>query len=117
LHRERDVLERRESGKDGADLERSRQAQSCARVHRQGGDVAAGEQNAAGVGSGQPGNLIDQGRLARAIRSNDGVQFVGPDVKRQVVGDDEGAEFLPQPFEAEHGFSHGRASAPRSRGR
>ena len=76
-------------------------------MHRQGGDVAAGEQNAAGVGGGQPGNLIDQRRLARAVRSNDGVQLVRPDVEGQVVGDDEGAEFLPQAFEAEHGFSHG----------
>jgi hypothetical protein len=80
-------------------------------VHRQGGDITAGKHDAAGVGRNQPGNLIDQRRLAGAIRPDDGVQFVRPDVEGQVIGDDEGTEFLPQAFEAQHGFSHGRTSA------
>ena len=104
-------------GKDGTDLERSRQAQSCARVHRQGRDVAVGKHDFARVGGSQPGNLIDQRRLAGPIRSNDGMQLVRHDVESEVVGHDQGAEFLLQPLEAEQGFSHGRASAPRLRRR
>ena len=36
---------------------------------------------------------------------------VRPNELHAVIGDDEGTKFLPQPFEAQHGFSHGRTSA------
>ena len=90
LHRERDILERREAGQDRGDLERSRQAHRRARVHRQGRDILAGKHDAAGIGRKQPGNLVDQRRLAGAVRPDDGVQFARPDVERHVVGDDAG---------------------------
>ena len=79
-------------------------------MHRQRGDVAAVEKDAAGVGRDQAGNLVDQRGLAGAVGADHGVQFAGRDVERHVVGDDQRAELLAQLLEAQHRFSHAAGS-------
>ena len=112
LHRQRDILERRKAGKDRAHLKRSRQAELRARMRGQGGDVAPGELDDPRIRSDEPGNLIDQRGLAGAVRPDDGMQLARHDVERQVVGDDERAERLAQPFQVQHRVRHERTSAP-----
>src|SRR3989442_5844891 len=60
LHGERHVLQRGELGIDAGDLERARQALARALRRRKGGDVLAGEADAAGVGAQISGELADQ---------------------------------------------------------
>ena len=61
-------------------------------------------------GSKLPGELADQRGLAGAVRADDGVQFAGHDVERQIVGRDEAAEPAHQVVDAEQRISHGRPS-------
>ena len=61
--------------KQRRDLERARQPERAARVHRQRGDVVAGEVDAAGVRTQLAGQLRDQRGLAGAVRADHRVQL------------------------------------------
>src|SRR6478736_6310786 len=75
LHRQRDIIERGEMRKQRRDLERARKSHQAAAVHRQRGDVAAAEMDAAGIRRDLAGELADQRGLAGAVRPDDGVQL------------------------------------------
>src|SRR5450759_820869 len=49
LHRQRHIVEYAEIEKQGRDLERARQPERAAAIHRKLGDVVAGEMDAAGI--------------------------------------------------------------------
>jgi hypothetical protein len=120
LDRERDVFQRREARQDRGDLERSREAQSGACVHRQRGDVAAVEPDAAALRFEETGYLIDERGLAGAIGADHGVQFPRRHLQRHAVGDGERAELLAQILDAQDRVSHAASStvsAQRRRGR
>ena len=111
LRRERDIVARREVRQQTGDLERTRQAEPATLIGRQPGDVAAGEMNGAGIRHQLPGQLADQRGLAGAVGTDDGMQFTGSDVERQIVGCLDAAETADQVFNAEQGInqriSHG----------
>src|SRR5206468_7642884 len=75
LHRERDVLERREAGIDAGDLERARQAFARAPGRRQAGDVLARESDGPGVGAQGTRERVDEGGLAGAVGPDDRVRL------------------------------------------
>ena len=110
LRRERDIVGGGEIRQQRGDLERARQPEPAAPIGRQPGDVAAGEMNGAGIRHQLPGQLADQRGLAGAVGADDGVQFAGRDVERQIVGGDDAAEAPHQVFDAEQGISHGATS-------
>ena len=77
LHRQRHIVEHAEIEKQRRDLERAREAEPAAPVHRQRGDVAAGKTDAAGIGRQLAAELGDQRGLAGAVRPDDRVQLAG----------------------------------------
>ena len=97
LHGERDVLERGEIRKQRRDLERARQAELAAALHRQRGDVVAAELDAPGVGRDLAGELADQRGLAGAVRADDRRAARRRATSSAiVVGGDDAAEALGQ---------------------
>ena len=110
LRRQRDIVERGEVGKQRGDLKRARQPERAAAIRRQPGDVPAGKVHGAGMRQQLPGELADQGGLAGAVRPDDGVQFVAPDLERNIVGRGNAAEAADQVPDAEQRISHGRTS-------
>src|SRR5262249_24297098 len=107
LHRERDVVERGEIGKQRGDLERAREPQLAAAPARQASDVAAREADAAVVGGELAGKLADQRGLAGSVRPDDGMQLALWNRKRDRVGGDDTAETLGQGLDLQQGVSHG----------
>ena len=75
LHRERDIVERGEIGKQRGDLERARQPEPAPAIGGKRGDVAAVEADAAAFGCNLAGQQPDQRGLAGAVRADDGVEF------------------------------------------
>src|SRR5262249_50998912 len=67
----------------------------------------AAEDDAAGVGGEQAGDLVDQRGLAGAVRADHGVQFARADLEMDAVGAGEAAEALVQVVEAQHRLAHG----------
>ena len=74
-------------------------------------DVLTGEQDRSGIRAKGAGDLVNQGRLARAVGADDGMQLAGSNGEADVVGDDESAVSLPQVAQFEQGLSHDAASA------
>ena len=95
------------------DLERTREAECAAAISRQIGDIAAAEQNAAGMRGQVPGELTDQRGLAGTVWTDDGVQFACRDVERDVIRRDDAAEATHQLFDAKQRLSHGQPSPER----
>ena len=114
LHRQRHVLDGRELAQHGGDLERARQPQPHAGMDRQSGDVAAGEVDGAGVGPQVAGELADQGRLAGAVGTDQGMDLALAHLDREIVGRDQAAEALDQPSGFKERFSHGAAPSSES---
>jgi hypothetical protein len=96
LDRERDVIERGKIREQRGDLKRARQPQRAAPIGRQPGDVLAVEDNAAAIRYDLAGQLADQRGLAGAVRTDDGVQFSGAHVERDVFRGDHATEPLGQ---------------------
>ena len=82
------------------------EAEPHAGMHRQMGDVAAGEVDGAGVGREVAGELADQRGLAGAVGADQGVDLARPHVDRDVVGGDQAAEALDQAVGGEQRLSH-----------
>ena len=102
---ERDIVRRGEVRQQAGDLERTRQSEPAALIGRQPRDVAAGKVNGAGIRHQLPGQLADQRGLAGAVGTDDGVQFAGSDIERQIVGGLDATEAADQIFDAEQGIN------------
>ncbi len=99
LDREGDVVDHARAAKQPRDLERARQAVAGAPVRRPGGDVGTGEDDRAAVARELAAELRHQGRLAGAVRADQGVDLAGVDVQVDAIGRDQPAEAL---LEAAH---------------
>ena len=102
---ERDIVGSRKIRQQAGDLERARQAEPAALIGRQPRDLAAGEVNGAGIRHQLPGQLADQRGFAGAVGTDDGVQFAGSDIERQIVGGLDATEAADQIFDAEQGIN------------
>src|SRR6476646_8533772 len=96
LHSQGHILQRGESRKHRSDLEGSGDAQLCPLVDGQCGDVNAVESDGPRGWREKPGNLVYQRGFAGTVRSDDRVQFAGPDVEGHAIGHDKTAEVLVQ---------------------
>src|ERR1035437_11123476 len=112
LHRQRDIIEHAEIEEQGRDLERARQPQRAAAVHRKLGDVVAGKMDAAGIGRQLSAELGDQRGLAGAVRPDHRVQLAGGDVEHDIVGGDDALEALGQVTDLQQRLAHARTFAP-----
>ena len=83
--RERERLQRRQPAEELVDLECAHDAASHPPVRRQAGDVVAIEPDRAGARLQGAGEQVDQGRLAGAVRADQGVAGAEPDLERDVV--------------------------------
>src|SRR3974390_617544 len=108
LHRKHHIVEHAEIEEQRGDLERARQPQRGAAVHRHGGDVDAGESNAARVGRELAAELQDQRGLAGAVRPDYRVQLAGLDHKRDIVAGDDALEALDQMADLQQRLAHAR---------
>ena len=107
LHGERDILERGEARQDRGDLKAPHEAAAGARVHRQAGHLLAVEDDAPAVARERARELVDEARLAGAIRPDERVQLAPGNVERDRVGDAQRAEALGHAIERQQGLSHG----------
>ena len=71
------VLEHRQLRKDVGALERASHAHRAQAMRRQPGDVAPVQTHPSGVGPQMPGDQVEEGRLARAVRADDGDDLAG----------------------------------------
>ena len=84
LHGERDVVLSAVKSRNSDVIWNERASPSgAAPPGRQGGDVAAGKDDAAGVRGDLAGELADQRGLAGTVRADDGVQLAGGHVERR----------------------------------
>src|ERR1700753_4171038 len=79
------VFKDAEFRKDLGDLERSCHATSDALMGRKAGDVLAVEGDAAGGRRKVAADQVEEGRLAGAVRADDGAEFALGDVERHVA--------------------------------
>ena len=82
LHRQRHIVEHAEIEEQRRDLERARQPERAAGVHRQPRDVAAGEMMRPESGASCAAELRDQRGFSGAVRPDHGVQFAFGIAKR-----------------------------------
>src|SRR4029078_7664431 len=87
LNCESHILEGRKAGQDRGDLEGASKPASDALRHRERGDVLTGEQDRSGIRAQGAGDLVDQGRLARAVGADDGMQLAGLTVEADAPRD------------------------------
>jgi hypothetical protein len=113
LDGQRDIGERAELAQHRGDLERTAEPQLDAGVGRQPRHVAAGEVDGARIGREIAGDLADQGGLARAIGTDQGVDLARAHVDGDVVGGDQAAEALDQAVGREQRLSHCACRAAR----
>ena len=85
LHREPQILEDGERRKQVGDLERPGEARRDYSVRRSAGDVDAGEKDAATIGNEQPGNQVEERRLAGAVRADQRVQRAVGDRQARIL--------------------------------
>ena len=89
-------------------------------MRRLAGDIAALEGDAARVGTQQPGQGIEEGAFAGAVRADDGVEFAGLDREVDSAERHQPAETLDERLHAQDRTTHvasrvgsGAARAPR----
>src|SRR5271169_4389295 len=92
LHRERNVIERGEVAEQRSDLERAREAEPAPAIDRQPGNVGAVKTDAASLRRDFAAEQADQRRLAGAVRTDHGVDFVWRNVELDGVGGDHAAK-------------------------
>ena len=119
LDGERHIVECREAEEDIGDLVGTRHAGSDPPVHGQPGHVAPGEMHAAAVRLQGAGYMVDEGRLAGAVGSNQGMHFAGIDREIDPLQGVDRSEAARQVAHLEQGLSHrlSRAGPPRRAGR
>ena len=96
LHGQQQIVEHRVLAEHAGDLEAARQAVPHAPVRRQGGQFDAVQRQAASVQRQQAGDQIDQRGLARAIRTDQRMDFARLDREVDVVHGDQPAKMLEQ---------------------
>src|ERR1035437_4293963 len=106
LHRQRHIVEHAEIEEQGRDLERARQPQRAAAIHRKLGDVVAGKMDAAGIGRQLSAELGDQRGLAGAVRPDHRVQLARGDVEYDIVGADDALEAFGQVTDLQQRLAH-----------
>jgi hypothetical protein len=99
LHGKRNIIEHSEIRKQRGDLERPRQPQPTPTVDARPRDVAPAEPDAAGLRQDLARHEPDQGGLAGAVRSDDGVKLAGRKIEIDAVGRDHTAETPGQSFD------------------
>ena len=99
---EGDVVADGQVGEEGVALE---DGVDLALVGRQVGDVAAVEEDAAGVGLLEAGGQAQHGRLAAAARAEEGEELALPEPEGDVVDGPDGAEPLGDAAEFEEACS------------
>src|SRR5207244_1032883 len=97
-----DVLEHGELGEDVGALEGTADTHAADLVRGYVGDVTAFEHHLAAVGLQVPCDQIEQGRLAGAIRADDGGNRAGLDRQTHVVGGHEAGEGFAQLAALQH---------------
>jgi hypothetical protein len=106
LHGQRHVVEGRVVLQKLRDLERACEAALDAPGGAETGDLLAFEQDAPVVLAQLARDLADHRGLARPVRADQGMKLARDDVEREIVGGDQAAEPLDQPFQAKHGHRH-----------
>ena len=101
LDRDAQIFPHRQFGKDLGDLEGPRHAAPDAARRQQMRDVLAVENDAARCRREEAGDQIEEGRLAGAVRADDGAQLAGLDRHRDIVDGDQAAEMLRDVFDLE----------------
>src|SRR6266567_4919381 len=96
-----DVLERGHVEKDLQVLERAPDAGSSEFVRRRAGKVTLAEDDAARARHIDAGQEVDQGRLARAVGTDDRMNRPGSGLPREIIDGAHSAEFLRQPLDAQ----------------
>src|SRR5262249_46804780 len=81
-------------------------AEPADRVRLEAADLAPVEEDSSRVGGEQAGDQIEQGRLAGAVRADDGMQPSARERIAQVVDRGEAAETLGQPLNAQDRLAH-----------
>ena len=110
-HRQHDVLQHGEIGDDLRDLKAARQPQPRPRSHVQRVDALPHEANGAAVGADLAHDLLDQGRFARAIRADQGVDLSGQQGQADAIGGLQRAEAFAQIGQFKDRLSHGVSRA------
>ena len=102
----------REAAEDRGFLRQIADAEPGALIHRQLGDVVAVEFDGAAIGLDQPGDHVEHGGLAGAVRAEQADRLAAADIDADAAHDLAGAETL---FHAVHGEIAGRAAAAAAR--
>jgi hypothetical protein len=96
LQREPHVLAHRQRAEQVVLLERAPDAELAARLGRLVGDVDVAQEDASRRRRELPGDLVDEARLAGAVRADQRMELARRDRQIDVPGDDEAAERLLQ---------------------
>ncbi len=87
LEHRADVVLDIEAAEDRRFLRQIADAEPGALIHRQVGDVVAVELDDAAVGLDQPGDHVERGGLAGAVRSEQADRLAAPDIEADVLDD------------------------------
>src|SRR2546421_1818120 len=96
-------LPRRQLGKDADDLARAADAAAGDLPGLEAVDPLAAKAHAAGVEALEPGDAVEERRLARAVGADEAVDAPGLERERDVVDGGHAAEALAYPLDREHG--------------
>src|ERR1700683_270488 len=102
--------------KNSRNLEGARDAAASDRRGCLPRNILAAKENRARSRLQEPGEQIEQGRLAGAVRADQGVNFAPPNVERHAVHRDEPLELLDQAVRLENQVLHAIARLAQSYG-
>ena len=112
---EHGVLEQRHRRAELDVLEGARDAARGDALRRHAGDVLAEESNAPGIRFEDPGDEVEHGALAGAVRTDQAEDFAGPELEANRVDGDQPAEALDHAVNAKQWRSSGERRALRQR--
>ena len=105
-----DVLLDGQAAEDRGLLRQVADAEAGAPVHRQPGDVVAVELDAAVVGLDQPGDHVEDGGLAGAVRAEQADRLAAPHIKRDALHHGAAGEAFLHTVRGEVTVAHGLAA-------
>src|SRR5262245_58400979 len=97
-HGERHRLERRKLREEGVDLEGARESSFHPPIRAKRSDLLAAQEDLPGIGREHAGEKIHERGLAGAVGPDKGIANALRQLERDVLRDDERAEFLVQAF-------------------
>ena len=97
-------------GREGRGLEAAGDAGVGAAVRRLAGDIDAGDVQSAAIGGFQPGDEVDQRRLAGTVRADDAKDLTAVELKGDVGDGAYAAEAFGETFNVQHGEVAGSAA-------